>query len=351
LPTPELYIGAVGTWVPETVTIEEAAGQGLYPAEDIAIHKLGGVAVAGTTPAPEMARRAAVEALDRWAMPHDAPDLLLYTSTWHQGPDGWLPHSYLQHHVVGGRATVAEVRLGCNGVLGAMELAAGFLRIDEDRTSALIVAADNYGTPLMNRWQVGGGGFLPGDAASAIVLTTQPGFARVLSICSTSIPEAEALHRGDEPLFPPTVTLGRSLDFAGRFRSKTAASEEVQAGFDRSRGEFVDIVGRSLVEAGITHDDITKVAYITYSRELVEGACMTPARPADGALHLGLRPHHRPLRRERPVAGTRSRARDGRAGPRRPHAPHRHGARHPSGVRGGRDPRDAVVARQQRRRG
>jgi 3-oxoacyl-[acyl-carrier-protein] synthase III len=277
LRTSGLYIGAIGTWVPETVTVEEAAEQGLYPAEEITLHKLGGVAVAGTTPAPEMARRAAQEALDRWARPGDEVDLLLYCSTWHQGPDGWLPHSYLQRHVVGGRATVAEVRLGCNGVLGAMELAAGFLRTDDEaRTSALIVAADNYGTPLMNRWRVGGGGFLPGDAASAIVLTTRPGFARLLSICSVSIPEAEALHRGDEPLFPPTVTLGRSLDFAGRFRSKTAASPEVQAGFDRSRGEFVDIVQRSLDEAGITHDDLTKVAYITYSRELVDGACMTP---------------------------------------------------------------------------
>jgi 3-oxoacyl-[acyl-carrier-protein] synthase III len=72
------------------------------------------------------------------------------------------------------------------------------------------------------------------------------------------------------------VTLGRSLDFAGRLRSKTAASEEVQAGFDRSRGVFVDIVDRALDEAGITREDLTKVAYITYSRELVEGACMTP---------------------------------------------------------------------------
>jgi 3-oxoacyl-[acyl-carrier-protein] synthase III len=275
LRTPGLYLGAVGTWIPETITVEQAAERGLYPAEDIALHELGGVAVAGTTPAPEMARRAAVEALQRWGMPHDEPDLLLYTGTWHQGPDGWLPHSYLQRHVVGGRATVAEIRLGCNGMLAGLELAAGYLRADEGRTSALLVAADNYGTPLMNRWRIGPG-FIPGDAASAVVLTTKPGFARLLSVCTASIPEAEELHRGDEPLFPPGITLGRSLDMAARFRSRAAAGEAVQGGLDRARGELVGIVERAVKESGITVDDLASVAYINYSREIVELACMGP---------------------------------------------------------------------------
>ncbi|WP_370935366.1 ketoacyl-ACP synthase III family protein [Amycolatopsis sp. cg13] len=273
--TTDLYIGAIGTYLPETVTVQEASDQGLYPAEDIDLHQLAGVAVAGTTPAPEMARFAAVETLRRWGRPKDEVDLLLYASTWHQGPEGWLPHSYLQRHVVGGRAPVAEIRLGCNGILGSMELAAGYLDPDAGRTAALLVTADNYGTPLMNRWRLGPG-FIPGDAATALVLTTEPGFARVTSVCTANIPEAEELHRGDEPLFPPGVTLGRSLDFASRFRSRGAAGEAVQGGLDRARGELVDLVDRAVEESGISRDDLARVAYINYSREIVEEACMKP---------------------------------------------------------------------------
>lgn len=273
--TSDLYIGAIGTYLPETVSVGEASDQGLYPAEDIELHQLAGVAVAGTTPAPEMARLAAVEALERWGEPVDEVDLFLYASTWHQGPDGWLPHSYLQRHVVGGQAPAAEIRLGCNGMLGSMELAAGYLDAAAGRTAALIVASDNYGTPLMNRWRLGPG-FIPGDAASALILTTEPGFARVTSVCTANIPEAEELHRGDEPLFPPGVTLGRSLDFASRFRSASAAGAAVQSGLDRARGELVGLVDRAVKEAGIATEDLARVAYINYSREIVEQACMLP---------------------------------------------------------------------------
>src|SRR5258708_5992301 len=161
--TPDMFIAGLGTFLPETVSVERAVEQGLYPAEDVELHEFAGAAVAGPVPAPEMGLRAAQEAVKRAAQPPDELDLLLYVSTWHQGPDGWLPHSYLQRHLVGGGVPAAELRQGCNGMFSALELAASYLRAEPERQSALLVAGGKYGTPLVDRGR-GRSGVLHGDA-------------------------------------------------------------------------------------------------------------------------------------------------------------------------------------------
>ena len=61
----ETYISGLGVYLPETVSVEDAVKQGLYPAADAAANQLTGVAIAGDTPAPEMALRAAQDAFKR----------------------------------------------------------------------------------------------------------------------------------------------------------------------------------------------------------------------------------------------------------------------------------------------
>jgi 3-oxoacyl-[acyl-carrier-protein] synthase-3 len=213
--TPDMFISGLGSYIPDTVSTEWAVERGLYSADDVELHELAGAAVAGDMPAPEMALWAAQDAVKRCGVRPAELDLLLYASTWHQGPEGWLPHSYLQRHLVGGGVPATEVRQGCNGMFTALELAASYLRAEPDRRAALLVAADNYGTPLMDRWHMGPG-YIGGDAASAVILTKEPSFAQLLAVGSVTVAEAEELHRGAEPLFPPGVTLGRGLDFGTR---------------------------------------------------------------------------------------------------------------------------------------
>lgn len=276
--TPDVYVSGLGSYIPETVPVGWAVENGMYPAEEVDLHRLAGAAVAGETPPPEMALAAGQEALKRCG--RDPADLamLLYCSSWYQGPEGWLPHSYLQRHLVGGEVPATEVRQGCNGVFTALELGASVLRAEPGREAVMIVAADNFGTPLMDRWRMGPG-YIGGDAASAVVLTKEPGFARLLSVCSVTVPEAEQLHRGDEPLFPPGITLGRGADFATRgeeFRLRAAAAGEGTTAFFTIQLQLVSVIDRALEEAGIGRADIGRVAFMHYAHEIVEQRCMAP---------------------------------------------------------------------------
>jgi 3-oxoacyl-[acyl-carrier-protein] synthase-3 len=174
-----------------------------------------------------------------------------------------------------------EIRLGCNGMFGALELAANYLQAQSGRRSALLVAADNFGgTKLIDRWRMGPG-FIIGDAASAVVLTKDPGFAQLLAVTSVSVPEAEEVHRGSEPLFPPTVAAGRPTDFVSRFHeisAKVTGQPESPLGqaLVTVREQFMIMVSRTLAEAGIEAADLTRVAFINCGREAVEQRCMIP---------------------------------------------------------------------------
>jgi 3-oxoacyl-[acyl-carrier-protein] synthase III len=279
LRTPDVFIRGIGVFLPGTVSIEEAVAQGHYSAADVELHELAGAAVAGDVPAPEMALHAAQDALKRCGQRTDGLDLLLYADSWHQGPDGWQPQYYLQRHLVGGNVLAVEIKHGCNGMFSALELAAGHLRALSGGArprAALLVAADNFGTPLMDRWSMGPG-YVAGDAASAVVLSTGPGFARLLSVGSAAVPEAEEMHRGSEPLFPPGPTTGRALNFSERnaeFRDRALASGTGTAALLRVHQQTLELVERTLAEADREMDDITRVAYMNYSREIVEQRCM-----------------------------------------------------------------------------
>ncbi|MEV0804802.1 ketoacyl-ACP synthase III family protein [Micromonospora sp. NPDC050200] len=276
----DISISGIGVFLPEVVSVEHAVEQGWYSADEVELHELAGAAVAGELPAPEMALRAAQDALKRAGQRPEDVDLLLYADSWHQGPDGWQPQYYLQRHLLGGDLLAVEVRHGCNGMFSALQLAAGYLGGDAARAGrprvALLVAADNFGTPLMDRWTMGPG-YIAGDAASAVVVTTGPGIARLLSVRSLTVPEAEEMHRAGQPLFPPGVTVGRGLNFGDRnaeFRRRVMAEAGGTAALLQIHLRTLRLVDDTLADAGIGIDDVTRVAYMNYSREIVEQRCM-----------------------------------------------------------------------------
>ncbi|WUI00908.1 ketoacyl-ACP synthase III family protein [Spirillospora sp. NBC_00431] len=272
----DVFIKGIGVFLPPTVDIGQAVAQGLYPAGDVELHELGGAAVAGDVPAPEMALRAAQSAFKRCGQRPEDTALLLYADSWHQGPDGWQPQYYLQKHLLGGDVLAVETRHGCNGMFSALELAAGYLGGDPRRRPALVVAADNFGTPMMDRWRMGPG-YVTGDAASAVLLDGEDGFARLRSVVNTAVPEAEEVHRSGEPLFPPGPTTGRPLNFADRaadFNRRAMADGSGTAVWVNVHRTLVTTVDRALEEAGIELGDITRVAFMNYSREIVEQRCM-----------------------------------------------------------------------------
>ncbi|GAA3252630.1 ketoacyl-ACP synthase III family protein [Nonomuraea helvata] len=258
--TPGVYLRSIGVHLPPVVTIETAVAEGRYPADEVEYFRLRGAAVAGDVPAPELALRAARHAFERSGgmSPRDL-DLMLYTDVWHQGPEGWQPQLYLQQHLVGGDVLAVELRHGCCGLFSALQLTAGYLRRGG---AALLVGADNHGSPLVDRWRMMEG-YVVGDAGCALLVTTGTGFAELRSVNVTVLPEAEAVNDGGVPMWPPDATIGRPLDFTSRhreFRKRLLARDG--AGVMLSiQSTLMKQVDRTLQEAGITLDEVARVAF------------------------------------------------------------------------------------------
>lgn len=255
----DLYIAGMGACLPERVTTERAVAEGWYDADEAASLGWVSVTVAGETPAPDMAVQAALDAMS--VSGHEARDVavLMHATCNHQGPDMWSPQHYVLRHTVGGTIPAIEVRQGCNGFLAAMELAGYYLDASPDRAAALITSADNWGDPLVDRWRATPGGLF-GDAATAVVLSHRSGFARLVNVCTTSLPELEELNRGGEPLFPPGCTTGVRVDLRERAATYKGGQDMVHAG--RLMGETQrTLIMSTLEEAGLKPGDITRVAH------------------------------------------------------------------------------------------
>jgi clorobiocin biosynthesis protein CloN2 len=266
----DIYFGGIGRYLPAVETVESAVARGLYPAAEVASQGFSGATVAGDMPAPEMALRAAQDALKNGGVSPDDLAALLYAGVWHQGPDGWGPQYYLQRHLVGDDLLAVEIRHGCNGTFSGIELAIGVLRAEPERKAALVTASDNFGTPLFRRWAPGAGFTVMGDGASAVVLTKDRGFAQLRSICSATYSDMEEAHRAGEPLFPPGATVGRVLDFMPRyeaFRKKAIAEGIGTEMMIRHQQRSMECANRALAEAEVKIDDIRRVIVHNIAKE------------------------------------------------------------------------------------
>jgi 3-oxoacyl-[acyl-carrier-protein] synthase III len=135
-----VYLAGIGVCLPERVTAEAAIASGAYTAEEAKRSGWRSVTVAGSTPAPDLAVAAANQALERSGVAGDEIALLVHADLYHQGPDLWPPQQYVQRHTIGGNAPAFEVRQGCNGMIGAIGLAAGYLAVSGS-TAALLTGA------------------------------------------------------------------------------------------------------------------------------------------------------------------------------------------------------------------
>ncbi|MBP0456398.1 ketoacyl-ACP synthase III family protein [Streptomyces montanisoli] len=270
-----MLISGLGSFLPERVPIGWAVERDLIDRTAAEEYGITSVTVAGETPAPELAVRACRQALERAGRQGESLSLLLYVSVWYQGPHGWCPQYYVQRHTGASRATAAEVRQGCMGMFSALELAASHLMAAPDHEAALITSGDNFTSPLLERWRFSPH-FVMGDAGSAVVLSRREGFARLKSINAVTLPEYETMHRGPEPLYPPGATLPGKLDFGNSKDRWLGGPHRDPLGPLKLVAAQDELVERTLDEAGITMDDISRVAYANGSRERVEDRAMVP---------------------------------------------------------------------------
>ncbi len=269
-----VYFSSLGTMIPETASAQEAVALGLYDAEAFVQNQLTAVCIAGEISPPEMAVEAAKQALARAG--EDATNLamLFHSAAFLQGPEMWLPSYYILREIGGNGVPAFDIRMGCNSVFASLELAASRMAtLDPDRT-VLITAADNMGSPLIDRWNVPG--FIVGDAASALLLSQRSGFARLLAIGSMSVTELEPMHRGEEPLFPPGATSGRKIDMLARGMHFVENVMEIQQAGEMTVKGLQELTGRTLAEAGVEKAGIKKLIYGNSAGYFLEHLVLNP---------------------------------------------------------------------------
>jgi 3-oxoacyl-[acyl-carrier-protein] synthase-3 len=192
-----------------------------------------------------------------------------------------------------------EIRQGCTGMLGALELAASYLAAS-DRVAALITGADNFGQTLVDRWRYAEGvrtnrGSILGDAGTAMAVSRRPGVAQLLAVGSASLPDLEQMYRGDRALFPLARDEGRSLDygpritrFAGRWPDEFAEAKQ------RLADTRTALARRTLDEAQVSVADIARVTHVLAGNPGYLRAVLGPLGidPARGMLDFGRRVGH-----------------------------------------------------------
>ena len=271
----DLYVAGVGSWFPESVPIEEAVADGRYDSEVWAKTRMSGVAIAGPDhPQPEMAVAAGRAAMRHAGLAGHQVGLLLHAVAGYNGLEAWNCASYLQNEILSGHGFAYEIRQLSNGAVGAVELAAGFLGSHTGRRAALITTADVFPAPVWDRWTASPG-LIFGDGASAMVLSKDRGFAKVLSVASTCDPGLEGMQRGDSPFYGyadpaqyPVDIRSRTHEFADVVPIKQAAKRMAE-GLHAAADE-------ACADAGMRIADVDHVVVPNFGRELLQHECLDP---------------------------------------------------------------------------
>lgn len=152
---------------------------------------------------PEMANDVAARALCHAGLPGRDLGLISFTSIHEHGQGRlWQPAAQLQHRLDASAALAWSMSFGCNGLsLGLVQ--AGLM---QPRLSgpALVVGADRFEGTSFDRWR-SDRGLAYGDAAAAVVLSRDPGFAEIRYLTAEYIPQLEGLHRRDDDDVRPEV--------------------------------------------------------------------------------------------------------------------------------------------------
>ena len=117
----------------------------------------------------DMAIKAAKNALrDSDIRPEDI-DIVVYTQAFFSDHLMWPDYAEIQHKIGAVNANSLKILQQCNGQVAAIDYIYSKMLSDKNINTALIVAAEKYCKPLMNRWQSSNTAFW-GDGASAALI-------------------------------------------------------------------------------------------------------------------------------------------------------------------------------------
>jgi 3-oxoacyl-[acyl-carrier-protein] synthase-3 len=268
-----VYMAGLGAYLPEEeMTAEEAVAAGLYDAT--AAENNGVRAVRISRPdetGPVMAAEAGKQALARSGHGPEDVDLVLHAYTNHPGRELWTPAHFVQQEILGRTTSAAiEMRQGCNGVLGGVELAASWISARPDAEAALVTCGDAWLLPYIDRWKSDDQTVF-GDGACATVLSTRGGFARLLSTVSRSDATLEPLYRGMGPWTQAPFENGKTVNLGARpgdwlLRNEDAYDEVLEV----VSQNFTQTLDQALDDADIKLSDADWFIHATVIKPIAE---------------------------------------------------------------------------------
>lgn len=183
----------------------------------------------------------------------------------------WNSGSFVQRElgITARVALPAEVRSCCGGGLASLHLAAFVVSADDQIPAALITAGDVFPDEIADRWSTPG--VVLGDGGSAVVLSREAGFARLLSSAVISDAELEPMHRGDHwgvNTFP--------VDLRPRVKGFLRSSMPLGEVTARRAAGMRDSVDAALRAAGVSLSDVAFVVYSNIALPQLEAECLTP---------------------------------------------------------------------------
>lgn len=276
--TKELYIKALGTYLPENMTdIKEARkiGQAAESEENLFDDdEYVSISIAGDTPAVDMAVRSARDALN---VAEEPAQILFHAPMVQQGPEGSSSAGYILRELGLSNVGGFDIVQGGNGALGALEIAAGWLAASPDARNALVTTALNAGSAEFDRWHSAGPSIVLADGAAAMVLGKGGGIARVEAVNSLMFPEFEGVHRGALPLFEKDLGVRRQVNLSVRVKEFVLTH-----GFGpmdlltEITSMKTEVVQRSLKDAQLQAGDIARVIHPHVGPAMIDLSVMRP---------------------------------------------------------------------------
>lgn len=208
----DLYVNAVGSFLPEPEHARSAVVSGAVSESLIRSTGIEEVRVSTQHPA-HLAACAARQALSLTDIDPADISIILYASLFDQVHGLWAPASYVQRVAVGNDCLALEVRQVSNGAMAGLELARAYLQADRLRRGALIVTGDRLTLPRFNRWS-SDPGTVYADGGTAMVVSSQRGFAQIRTVISVSDAQLEGMHRLGDAFGEPPSTAPVFIDLA-----------------------------------------------------------------------------------------------------------------------------------------
>ncbi|MGF9564496.1 hypothetical protein [Neorhizobium sp. JUb45] len=198
------------------------------------------VAVSSRSPidmASDVARAAAGAA----GLTGDLFSVITHSSIHDNGVGGfWQPAAFIQRQLAAADAISLSVNHGCNGLMLAILSNASMLTLRGG--NGLSVASDCFSGSGFNRWN-SDAGIAYGDAAVAVCLSEESGFAKILYMDFDSVPLLEEMHRG------PAVQPDNRWDVSSR--KKRFLSAYGKAAFFDQMGSAVERLKTRLAAVGL----------------------------------------------------------------------------------------------------